>query len=303
MLEAAGGEARVDHGTPEQARALLPSLRATKLMKGLASVEDLLVRGADGMLAARLYRPVGDGSVPVIVFFHGGGWVTGSLDSHDRLAGQLAADSGCAVISVDYRLAPEHKFPAPLEDAYNATAWVAEHAEDLGLRTDRLAVAGDSAGGNLAAAVCLLARDRSGPEISLQILLYPITDLTMNHASYREFGDAGYLLTTRAMRWFINHYVGGVADVDWRAAPLQAPDLTGLPAALVVTADLDPLRDEGEKYAHRLAEAGNEVDIRRAPGMCHGYLAFPVDESLSTRAAVAQIVRGHWALHTESVSS
>jgi acetyl esterase len=254
---------------------------------GLGEVRDLKVGGESGELAARLYRPEGAATGgPVVVFFHGGGWVIGSIASHDNVCGRMAAESGCTVISVDYRLAPETKFPGAAEDAYAATKWVAEHASELGVDASRLGVAGDSAGGNLAAVTSLLARERGGPAIALQVLVYPVTDLSQDYPSHAENGPLGYLLTSNSMTWFAEHYVGGV-DVDWRAAPITAPSFEGLPPAVVITAEYDPLRDEGEAYADELAAAGVPVTKRRYDGMCHGFLSFPVDGALAARELIA----------------
>lgn len=291
ILDLIGGELRVDDKTPEEARAVT-SVAVPLDMTGLVSADDIQVAGADGMLDARVYRPEGASSGgPVIVFFHGGGWVIGSIQSHDNTAGRMAAETGCTVVSVEYRLAPEHKFPAPLEDCYAATAWVAEHAGDLGVDAARLAIAGDSAGGNLAAAVALLARERGGPAVAYQLLIYPVTDITFDYPSHAENGPLNYILSGRAMRWFTDHYIGGVDGVDWRAAPIQADDLSGLPPAFVVTAELDPLRDEGEAYARRLEEAGVPVTAIRGAGMIHGFYGFPTDEGLRIRKEVATAVR------------
>ena len=291
ILDLIGGELRVDDKTPEEAR-LATSIAMPLDMTGLVAADDLEVAGADGMLAARAYRPDGAAAGgPVIVFFHGGGWVIGSIQSHDNTAGRMAAETGCTVISVEYRLAPEHKFPAPLEDCYSATAWVAEHAGDLGVDASRLAIAGDSAGGNLAAAVALLARERGGPAIAYQLLVYPVTDITFDYPSHAENGPLNYILSGRAMRWFTDHYIGGAEGVDWRAAPIQANDLSGLPPAFVVTAELDPLRDEGEAYARRLEEAGVPVTTIRGTGMIHGFYGFPTDEGLRIRKEVATAIR------------
>jgi acetyl esterase len=260
---------------------------------GLAEVRDLTVAGEVGELPARLYRPEGAApGGPVVVFFHGGGWVIGSIASHDNVCGRMAAESGCTVISVDYRLAPETKFPGAAEDAYAATSWVAAHADELGVDASRLAVAGDSAGGNLAAVTSLLARERGGPAIAFQLLIYPVTDLSQDYPSHAENGPLGYLLTTNSMTWFAEHYVGGVDDVDWRAAPITASAFDGLPPALVITAELDPLRDEGEAYAGKLEAAGVPVTTQRYDGMCHGFLSFPVDGATAAREAIATALRG-----------
>ncbi|HEY1969041.1 MAG TPA: alpha/beta hydrolase, partial [Pseudonocardia sp.] len=210
------------------------------------SVRDALVPGADGNeIPVRIYRPHASGVRPVIVYFHGGGWVLGDIEVADKPCRQLANTTGSVVVSVEYRLAPEHKAPAAAQDCYSATAWVAEHAAELGGDPARLAVAGDSAGGNLAAVVALMARDRGTPSLALQLLIYPITDV----ARERVANGVGYLLTRRAMDWFEGHYLAGPDDVDNPyVAPLRMENLAGLPPAAVVTAGYCPLRAEGEAY-------------------------------------------------------
>ena len=288
ILDLLGGELSVVGLTPEAVRSASAGGMSPRDETGLSAVDDIKVAGAEGMLPARLYRPAGVASpAPVVVFVHGGGWTIGGIDSHDSIAARIAAESGCVVVSVEYRLAPEHKFPAPLEDCYAATTWVASHAGELGVDESRLAVFGDSAGGNLAAVVCLLARERGGPAIRAQALVYPACDLTMSHPSIEENGKLGYLLSDDSIRWFTDHYIGGCSDVDWRASPLDALDLSGLPPAFVVTAELDPLRDEGEAYAARLEEAGVPVTAVRADGECHGFFSFPIDEAVRVRGLIA----------------
>jgi acetyl esterase len=237
-------------------------------------VEDTAVPGPAGEVPVRIYRPAGGGPRPTIAWFHGGGWVCGSVEQSDVTCRRLAAAAEAVVVSVDYRRAPEARFPGPLEDCLAATRWCADHAGDLGGDPGRLVVGGDSAGGNLAAAVALVARDApDGPAIALQLLVYPVTDARCDSPSYEENGT-GYLLTAGGMRWFWAHYLGdrpGAGD-DPLASPLRAPDLGGLPRALVITAEFDPLRDEGEAYASRLAEAGVEVTCSRYDGMLHGFL-------------------------------
>ncbi len=277
ILDLIGGELRVDDKTPDEARAFTSQVNAPLDESGLAKVEDIEVAGADGTLPARVYRPEGAAAGgPVVVFFHGGGWVIGSIASHDNTAGRLAVESGCTVVSV--------------EDAYAATAWVAAHAGDLGVDAGRLAVAGDSAGGNLAAVVALLARERGGPAIAHQVLIYPVTEVGVQSASRVENGTKPYLLSSRAMDWFEAHYIGD-AEVDWRIAPLRADDLAGLPPASVVTAELDPLRDEGEAYAERLRAAGVPTTLHRAEGMVHGFYGFPVEGALAARKVVSAELR------------
>jgi acetyl esterase len=209
--------------------------------------------------------------LPVLVFFHGGGWVVGNVESHDTMCRHLANRAGCAVVSVDYRLAPEHKFPAAVDDCFTATAWVAGNAAALGIDPGRLAVGGDSAGGNLAAVVSLMARDKGAPRISYQLLIYPAMDAAMRHDSINRFAE-GYVLTRATMRWFYEQYLRAAHDAaDWRASPLLATDLGDLPPAFVLTAGYDPLSDEGDAYAERLAAAGVPVTHRRFPGQVHGF--------------------------------
>jgi acetyl esterase len=257
------------------ARAL--ELRAANELGGagpwVAEVRELVVDGAEGKVPARLYRPSEDIAPGVLVWLHGGGFVLGSLDGSDVEARALAAASGCAVVSVDYRLAPEHRFPAAPEDCYAATAWVAEHAASLGAAPGPLAVGGDSAGGNLAAVVARLARDRGGPSIDLQLLVYPVVARAPATRSYREFAD-GYWLTADAMEWFWRHYLpAGEDGSDPRASPLLCDSLARLPPAVVAVAECDVLRDEGEQYAARLRADGVPVQLRRYTGMLHGFLA------------------------------
>ena len=238
----------------------------------VASVVNRTVPGPAGEIPVRVYTPAGTGPLPVVVLFHGGGWVIGDLEVVDRPCRQLADAADAIVVSVDYRLAPEHRYPAAFDDCYAATAWVAEHAAELGADPARLAVAGDSAGGNLAAAVSLAARDRGGPAIAAQLLIYPVTDFNFGTPSYTENAD-GYILTKTAMVWFWAHYLGAQdLDKDPYACPARADSLAGLPAAYVATSEFDPLRDEGEAYAARLEQAGVPVTAKRFDGMLHGFL-------------------------------
>jgi acetyl esterase len=243
----------------------------------VAMIRDLEAPRPDGgHIPLRLYRGLGTdaaAALPVLVYFHGGGWVIGDIESHDPICRHLANAAGCAVVSVDYRLAPEHKFPAAVEDCTAATAWVAEQGAALGVDPDRLAVGGDSAGGNLAAVVCLFARDRGGPRIVHQLLIYPAVDAAMDHPSIIRFAE-GHLLTRATMEWFYAQYLRGHEDIDdWRASPLRAADLGRLPAALVVTCGYDPLCDEGDAYARRLERCGVPVRLRHHPDQIHGFWA------------------------------
>jgi acetyl esterase len=239
----------------------------------MARVEAHEVPGPAGGIAARLYlppQPAGD-PPPLLVYFHGGGWVIGDLDTHDDPCRFLAAGSGVALLAIDYRLAPEHPFPAAVEDAEAAYRWARENAARLGLDRDRIAVGGDSAGANLAAAVCLLARDGGLPLPAMQLLIYPVTDCAAEAPSRRTFGE-GFLLTRRDMDWFEEHYLPAGADrSDPRVSVLRAPDLAGLPPAYLAVAGFDPLRDEGEAYAQRLGEAGVPVALRRHAGLIHTF--------------------------------
>jgi acetyl esterase len=237
----------------------------------VARVEDLTIPEPSGDIPARLYAPEGEGPLPVVVYFHGGGWVIGNIASHDGICRKLANASGCAIVSVEYRLAPEHRFPVAPSDCYTAVSWIKEHGDKLGIDTSRMAVAGDSAGGNLSAVIAQLCRDRGGPAIAFQLLIYPATDLTMSHPSIEENAD-GYLLTKADMEWFRDHYLGDGADPkDPLVSPLYAGDLSGLPPALVLTAEYDPLRDEGEAYATALQQAGVDARSSRYDGLIHGF--------------------------------
>ncbi len=261
----------------EHARAALAMMGGARAdgVEEVARVEDLEIPGPAGAIPARAYVPEVDGAPPVVVYYHGGGWVLGGIDSHDGTCRALANASGAAVVSVDYRLAPEHPFPAAIEDAWAALEWIAANAADLGGDPSRLAVAGDSAGGNLAAVVAIQARDAGAPALRGQLLVYPVTDATMSHPSIEE-NASGYFLTKADMEWFFGHYAPERPD-DWRLSPLAAPDLSGLAPALVLTAEYDPLRDEGEAYARRLADAGVPVELIRKDGLIHGFFGMIAD--------------------------
>jgi acetyl esterase len=242
----------------------------------VARVENRFVPGPAGALPVRIYWPheLPDEPLPALVYFHGGGFVICDLDSHDPTCRAITNSVGCVVVSVDYRLAPEHKFPAAAEDAYAATLWVSANATELDVDASRIAVGGDSAGGNLTASVALMARDRGGPRLVFQLMVYPVTDLTaMDNSSYRENGQ-DYFLTTEKMDWYRHQYLTDLTDAsNPYASPLQATDFTGLPPALVITAEFDPLRDEGEDYAVRLAESGVAATVTRYDGVFHGFFA------------------------------
>jgi acetyl esterase len=260
--------------TPEQARAQRRASAIPRRDDGLASIDQYVISGSAGPIGARIYRPHGTPPSPVVVYLHGGGWVVGDLDTHDATTSALAARSGCVVVSVDYRLAPEHPFPAGLEDCYDALAHVAANGDGLGVDPSRLAVAGDSAGANLAAALCLVARERGGPSIAFQLLVYPATDHFGDWPSYLEVGDGSHGLSIELLHWFSAHYLPNRDDAaDWRASPVRAGDLSGLAHALVMTAEYDPLRDEGEAYAMGMAQAGVASTVHRYPGAVHGFFA------------------------------
>ncbi len=275
MMDAQGAPP-LETQDPIEARNM--RLEPMKMLSGepeaLGRVEDLVIPSPDGGLPVRVYASEPGGIRPALVYFHGGGWVFGNLDTHDAVCRALAKESGAVVISVDYRLSPEHKFPAAVDDAQAATQWVAAHAESLGIDARRIAVGGDSAGGNMATVVAMRCRDAGGPALAGQVLLYPVTDLSsFDTASHRELGE-GYFLTGGAMDWFTGHYL---ASADHKrhseVSPLLAPDVSGLPPALVITAEFDPLRDEGEAYAERLKKAGVPVTVSRYPGMIHGFVS------------------------------
>jgi acetyl esterase/lipase len=225
-------------------------------------------------IPVRVYRPSAAQDLPALVYFHGGGFVICNLDTHDRICRMLANASGCVVVSVDYRLAPEHKFPAAAEDAYSATRYVAEHASEFGIDPSRIAVGGDSAGANLATVVALMARDRQGPGLKFQLLIYPVTDFT-EHAtpSERDYGH-GYFLEEEQMDWFADQYFATEADRHSPyASPSKASDVRGLPPAMVITGECDPLRDQGEAYAEKLRSAGVAVALKRYEGMIHPFVS------------------------------
>ncbi|WP_273842777.1 alpha/beta hydrolase [Rubrobacter calidifluminis] len=259
----------------------------------VARVHSLTVPGPAGRLPVRIYDPGGDGRRPLLVFYHGGGWVIGNIESHDPVCRALARASGYAVASVEYRLAPESAFPAAPEDCYAATRWLAGNAREMGYDASRLVVAGDSAGGNLAAVVALMARRQGGPEISRQVLIYPAVDLGGRYPSHEENGE-GYFLTTAAMEWFVTHYIQDEAAAkSWMASPLLAEDHSGLPPAVVLTAGFDPLRDEGRAYARKLREAGVKVEEIRHDDQIHGFVSMLglLDDARSAIEELAERIR------------
>jgi acetyl esterase len=273
--------------TPQEARdgfRALAEARRPLTPESVHQVRDVRIARADGEIPVRIYTPNSPAPAPALIYFHGGGWVLGDLDSHDHVCRAIANSVPCVVVSVDYRLAPENKFPSAVHDSYAAVEWIADHASDLGIDPARIAVGGDSAGGNLAAVVCQMARDRRGPKLAFQLLIYPATDTKMRFPSVDE-NAAGPLLTKPATNWFINHYLNGEED---HGNPLASPNLTAdlrdLPPAFVLTAECDPIRDEGEDYARRLQEAGVRTKMVRYAGMPHGFFSFASALDVGKRA-------------------
>lgn len=241
----------------------------------LPKVEDLKIEGRNGMIPVRMYTPEHKKDAPVIVYYHGGGFVIGNLKTHDKVCRRLAKMNNAFVVAVDYRLAPEHKFPAAVEDCYDATKWVAENIQSYGGDPDKLVVMGDSAGGNLATVTAIQARDLGTPKIAYQVLVYPTVNAKMEHPSIDENAE-GYILTKELMHWFINHYKKNDADIlNPLMSPLFKNDLSNLPPALIQTAQFDPLRDEGIDYAQQLKAAGNEVKHTNYDGLIHTYFTMP----------------------------
>lgn len=276
----------------DEARNALEDLFARPDGPPVGDVRDLEIPGPEAGVPVRIYTPDEPAPYPVLVYFHGGGWVRGNLDTHDGICRWLAADAGCLVISVAYRRAPENRFPAAVEDAYAAVEWAANNGSAFRGEPDRLAVAGDSAGGNLAAAVSLMARDRNGPAIEHQLLLYPVLDHAFDTASYEENAE-GYLLTRASMRFYWSQYLRRELDGQHPyASPLQARSVDRLPGAGIVTCGFDPLRDEGIAYADRLRDSGVPVTHDNYEEMIHGFLSFPdLDGTRKARSAIAGNLR------------
>ena len=258
--------------SPEEARANAKK-RPRAPGPEVAKVENRTIPGPGGDLPVRIYTPEGSGPFPILVWYHGGGWVVGDLEQADGSSRSLCVGGDCVVVSVDYRLAPDTKFPGPADDCWAATLWAVNNAAGINGDASRLAVGGDSAGGNLAAAMCLMAADRGGPEIAFQLLIYPVTDVNFKTVSYGDNAE-GYGLTKVTMEWYWEHYLESSDDAsNPYAAPLQAKSLAGQPPALVITAEYDPLRDEGEAYAKRLSEAGVATTATRYDGVIHGFFS------------------------------
>lgn len=277
--------------TPAHARETYNGLtHLTGHGPALHQVEDLML---PGIVLLRVYRPSAQRPLPAVIYFHGGGWVLGNVETHDTLCRRLAHGSGCALVSVDYRLAPEHPFPAPLEDCVQAVRYIAAHASELGFDPARLAVGGDSAGGNLAAAVTLRLRDEGGPSLHSQWLIYPVTEARFDTVSYEAFAT-GHGLTRAEMQFFWSQYAPRLDDRRHPlASPLLASSLAGLPPAHVITAEYDVLRDEGEAYAARLNAAGIPATLHRYEGMLHGFMHFaePFDDGKRAVAEMAESLR------------
>jgi len=278
-MQAAAGGPPLESMEPQPLRDVYEELSKSTAAPpvDMASVEDKSIPGDEADIPVRIYRPhsPADSLLPVLVYYHGGGWVIGNLETHDDVCRSLASEGDCMVVAVDYRLAPEHKYPAPVDDAWAALLWVAENATSIGADNERIAVGGDSAGANLAAVAAYMARNQGGPEITLQLLIYPVTDLTpKNWPSYELFSEGYGILTSGAMQWFIDHYLpAGQDPADPHISPLFAGDLSGLPRALVITCEADVLRDEGEAYGNALHTAGVHVEMKRYPGQIHGFFS------------------------------
>jgi len=281
--------------TPNEARETYAKSRAVLQPdpEDVAEARDLAAPGSAGDVLLRLYRPgsAGAGTLPGLIYYHGGGWLLGGLDSHDVICRRLANAARCVVVSVDYRMAPEHKVPAAVDDCAAATRWVIERAATFGIGPGRVAVGGDSAGGNLAAVMALMSRDRTLPPVAFQLLVYPATDMAMTTVSSQTITD-GVPLTSKTMTWFIDHYMRDAADViDWRASPARAATLAGAAPALVLTASCDPLRDEGVDYARRLEREGVRVAHLHFSDQMHGFVSMgriihAADAALDMMAAV-----------------
>lgn len=280
--------------SPAEARSLLLRTQMNcPVTKQPAALEDWTIKaGPTGTIALRIVRPAGStGLLPGVMYFHGGGWVLGDKNTHDRLVRELVNSTQSTIVFVDYERSPEARYPIAIEQAYSATAWVAENGALIGVDTSRLAVVGDSVGGNMAAVVTLLAKQRQGPKIDFQVLFYPVTDVDLDNGSYRQFGDGRYWLATAGMEWFWDSYVAADQRQEPTVSPLQAPleQLQGLPPALIITAENDVLRDKGEAYAHKLMEAGVVVTATRYLGTIHDFVMLNViTDAPPARAAIAQ---------------
>jgi acetyl esterase len=276
---------------PSEARAQMEATARSRKAEPLpvARIEERTIPGPAGQIPLRLYFPSATAPVPAIAYYHGGGHVIGSLDTHDLVARNLCAGAAALVASVDYRMGPEHKFPAAVEDSFAALQWLHANAASLGADPKRIGVHGDSAGANLAAVVALMARDAGGPKLRLQSLVYPVGDYALSGASYGKYAEGYGALTRDAMAWFRNHYLRSPADAeDWRASPLRASNFAGVAPAIVITAECDVLHDDGESYAAALRSAGIPVEYREYPGMIHGFFGMVpvVDDAMAAQRQV-----------------
>jgi acetyl esterase len=296
---AASGQQPIESMTPAAARAQMEETARSRKAEPLptARVEDRTIPGPAGPIPVRLYWPDAAGTLPAIAYYHGGGHVIGSLDTHDLIARNLCAGAEALVVSVDYRMGPEHRFPAAVDDSFAALQWLHANAASLGADPDRLGVHGDSAGANLAAVVAVMARDAGAPKLRFQSLVYPISDYALVGDSYQKFAEGYGLLTRAAMQWFQKHYLRSAADTaDWRASPIKAR-LDGVAPAIVVTAECDVLHDDGERYAAALRAAGVAVEYREYAGMVHAFFGMvpAVDDAMNAQRAVAAAFRQAFA--------
>ena len=275
--------------TPAEAREQMEATAQARKAEPLPVDRERSVAGPAGDIRLRLYWPNRAAPLPAIVYYHGGGHVIGSLDTHDLVARNLCAGAEALVASVDYRMGPEHRFPAAVEDSFAALKWVHANAKELGADPDRLGVHGDSAGANLAAVVALMARDAGSPRLRLQSLVYPVADYRLVGDSYDKYTQGYGLLTRESMVWFRNHYLRSPKDAeDWRASPINAPSLGDVAPAIVITAECDVLHDDGERYAEALRRAGVPVEYKEYPGMIHGFFGMmpAVDDAMNAQRAV-----------------
>ncbi len=295
QLKAVGGPA-FNEMKVEDARLAVLQLFKVENPEQVASVEDKKISTVNGDLPLRIYTPTGDGPHPILMFLHGGGWVVGNIESHDAMCRVLTNAAHCITISVDYRLAPEHKFPAAPDDCYEATKWAVLNAAAIGGDPQRVAVGGDSAGGNLAATVALMAGDRGAPSLAYQLLLYPVTNHAFDTESCKQNGE-GYLLTKDDMVWFWDHYLeNDEAGNAPYASPLLAKYINSPPPGLVMTAEFDPLRDEGEAYGKKLQDAGADITISRYAGTIHGFFGlFQFDTQKKALAEAAEGLKAAFA--------
>jgi acetyl esterase len=277
--------------TPAEARVQMEAMAASRKAESLptARIENRTIPGPAGEIPVRIYWPNATGTRPAIVYYHGGGHVIGSLDTHDLVARNLCGGAEAVVVSVDYRMGPEHRFPAAVDDSVAALDWVAANAASLGADPDRLGVHGDSAGANLAAVVSIIARDWGAPKLRLQSLVYPVADFRMGSESYKKYATGCGILTAEAMKWFRGHYLSSPAEAeDWRASPLLTPSLKGVAPAIVIAAECDVLHDEGLAYADALRKAGVAVEYKRYAGMIHAFFGMmpAVDDAMNAQRAV-----------------